>query len=450
MSDTIQLYVERVERLIQQRRQTVTEEDLQEIARELGMSDADLAAVEEEVQSRYERGMGFVDHGMWNDAVEQLREAAALAPSRVYLLHALANAYFCRGRDNKSKDDMQQAEAWARRCLDLDPQYQAAFILLGEIKDQNIAESEGLSTRKAAMTLVGSLVLCVVGGSVASIIAVIIEPSLAEDQNTTTETDSVVVNDNLVVPVAATQPKDTKPVPLQPSAGNLPVDFNPGRWKGQVALDLREVNNKVYTDKAYFSWKGLIENTGNLEIDEVTAKLELINGSDEVLVSDIITLVDDYKPALRPGDVNTFYTTKGSEAAVERAKVTITNVKAEPAAKGYAKSKLISPKWAVKKPANLNIEVRERFTSHSHNDMMNSGFFKAAWEIKNTGSTPIRTVKVGLRLMDGNGTTLDDSSWLVAFSSSPTIRPGEMRLASTTKSVAKTYKKYELSIVEIN
>ena len=105
--DTLSTYLKRVMALKEERRRTPSEEELKSVARELGLSDEDLVAIDRLAEDHAVRGQGFLEHGRFGDAVNELEEAVGVAPRRVEWLHSLARAHL--GRWHEARDTLLSA-----------------------------------------------------------------------------------------------------------------------------------------------------------------------------------------------------------------------------------------------------------------------------------------------------------------------------------------------------
>ncbi len=130
MDDPVREYIDRVLRLQDERRAvTLTQADLEDIAREVGLTDDDLVAVHAEVQAHRARAAGFRRHDLLDDAIIQLREALALAPTDPDIAMELADALV-----SSPSSDPNEARELALKVLDLDPNRDDAFALVAKIR----------------------------------------------------------------------------------------------------------------------------------------------------------------------------------------------------------------------------------------------------------------------------------------------------------------------------
>lgn len=134
VDESLRNYIERVTALQREREKALTLKDLQEVARDLGMSDEDLAAAERAERTYLQRGLGHYRYKLWDEAIDDLTSAVALNPADVEALHALALAHEGRWRAVGEDEDFAAAERAAKQALQVDPNYTPSFTLLSELR----------------------------------------------------------------------------------------------------------------------------------------------------------------------------------------------------------------------------------------------------------------------------------------------------------------------------
>lgn len=133
---TIQRFVQTVLRLQKEREEELTQEQLREIAQEIGMSSDDLAYVQQQTQDRINRGTGFLRHRNWSGAIQELMEGATLAPSNTTIILSLAEAHFGRWGEEGEGDDREKARYYAERVLRTNSMSERAIAIVSAI-DRN-------------------------------------------------------------------------------------------------------------------------------------------------------------------------------------------------------------------------------------------------------------------------------------------------------------------------
>ena len=156
----LQGYLSRLMTLQDEREAWLEEADLDEAARDLGLSAEDLARLDATVAGHRQRGEQFLQRRLWDEAVDEFRKATALRPFDAELHHALARAYAGRWHASGADADRAAAERLARRTLELDADHRASYEILAELKRQRTASGgpSASSVRLSMALLMGILV----------------------------------------------------------------------------------------------------------------------------------------------------------------------------------------------------------------------------------------------------------------------------------------------------
>lgn len=112
----------------------LSEQDLKEIAFEMGMTGEEWRKVEKTFNDYLTRGKGFLKYRNWDDALYELQQASALYPDHVDVLYHLALAYEGRWLGKRDKDDRNKAEECAKKCIQINPAHQGALKLISSLK----------------------------------------------------------------------------------------------------------------------------------------------------------------------------------------------------------------------------------------------------------------------------------------------------------------------------
>lgn len=127
-------YLTRLMTLQDQREDWLEKTDLDDAARDLGLTGEDLDRLKAATDAHRTRGRSFAERELWDEAVEEFRQAAALQPFEASLTHHLASAYLGRWRYTGEDQDRADAERYAHRTLQLDPEHTASYEVLQELK----------------------------------------------------------------------------------------------------------------------------------------------------------------------------------------------------------------------------------------------------------------------------------------------------------------------------
>lgn len=130
----LQDYLARLMTMQDQREDWLEEADLKAAAQDLGLSDADLERLDAATEAHRTRGRSFADRGLWDEAVEEYRQAATLNPFDAEATHELARAHLGRWHATGDALDRDAADRYAHRTLQLDPEHAGAYEVLQELK----------------------------------------------------------------------------------------------------------------------------------------------------------------------------------------------------------------------------------------------------------------------------------------------------------------------------
>lgn len=159
-NDTVQRFVQAVLRLQKERDEALTQDQLREIAAELGMSDDDVAFIQRATQDHINRGIGFLRHRNWDGAITELMEGATLAPSNPQILGSLAEAHFGRWSEKADPVDRDRARFYADLVLKKDSTHERGLAIISAI-DRGERPGRNRGTRRGV--LAASLLLVLAG-----------------------------------------------------------------------------------------------------------------------------------------------------------------------------------------------------------------------------------------------------------------------------------------------
>lgn len=432
--EVLQSYVERLLELQSERAENLTSDELREVAYDLGLTDDDLQAAAEVAEKGLQRGLGYLQHGRHDDAVTELEKAAALAPERTDILYAAARAYRERYRVRHRGDDRRAAEAFARRCLELDPTHDDCFRLLNDL--------DGTSTTTTPVTVVAqpmrqkSMAAILLALGVALFIAVVAVYLLARQGPPA----SVAVAPSPPAVVAEAIPSTTVAVPDVPG---VPVQFVVPEALAGLELTARRSRLDYYSEGGFYKLEGAVVNHSRLELEELKAFVEVLDDSGTVVATDSATILSSHEANVRPGDVWVFDTLCRVAKPATKARVTLQDYEADPAASSYAKPEPVPVTWAFERPADLQVAVAERSSA-----LTGSGYFQTEFAITNVGTRPIKLMKFQMRYLDAAGKQLATRDFYLTITSKASLPVGETWARATINQVAEGFKKYELVVIE--
>lgn len=130
--DNLKAYIEQALK-IRQTQESVSDEEMQKIALELGLSKADLLKVESTFNDSLTRGKGFMKFKDWHSAIKELEYAVILKPNNAQALQALSLCYTYVAKLEEDKKVYEKAKQTVKKALLIDPTHEYSFILSSEL-----------------------------------------------------------------------------------------------------------------------------------------------------------------------------------------------------------------------------------------------------------------------------------------------------------------------------
>ncbi|GAB4131411.1 MAG: hypothetical protein OHK0045_24470 [Raineya sp.] len=134
--EKIEAYIQQMMRIKAKKEAEQAKSDLREISMELGMSEEDLQAVEEERKKMLVLGRGFIQHQQADDAISVLEKAYALNPDDAETLSLLAQAHGIKFVQSNQAHHKKKSEELAAQALLQNPEDQSALALLQSVRYQ--------------------------------------------------------------------------------------------------------------------------------------------------------------------------------------------------------------------------------------------------------------------------------------------------------------------------
>lgn len=445
---TLSTYLKQVMALKEERRRTPTEEELRSIAREIGLSDEDLVAIDQAALDHAVRGKGFLEHQRYGDAITELEEAVGVAPRRVEWLHSLAQARLGRWHEKRQPADLERAEVLARECLELDPHHAASYEVLNALDHPPSAPPAGKRIAALLSLFVFALLLIVM-------IAAMYLWSSGQDAGAPAVEE----------PGAAAVKVPISPDPAAEASAakelDIPITLDPGSTGVVLGLDPRLSRLVSYqplarlrrdaTGKSFFTLNAILNNRGATELDKLGVRLELLDDAGTVVDRAAFEALNKAAPVLRPGDAHALHQLRETHDSVRAARLVVEIVEENPAASSYAAAPPLDVDWRAERSADLEITLRERSYRFSENALARdgNGYFDAVIEIENTGDRTIRALKLEAEIAGPGGawTVLDANH--VVTSSGPALYPGEVRLKRFIEKVEARPDGYRMFVVAV-
>ncbi len=149
--------------------QTLTEEDLKSIALEAGLTEEAWLQARQRAAQHLERGKAYVSTHNWEDAAEELEQAATLMPNSAEANYLAGKAYLQRGKMLEQPADYDKAEYYLDRSLLISPTYGESLRLKTELNNHKRVHTQKTTqqTKSKNMTkwiVIGAIALLLIFG----------------------------------------------------------------------------------------------------------------------------------------------------------------------------------------------------------------------------------------------------------------------------------------------
>ncbi|MBD2461942.1 hypothetical protein H6G89_12885 [Oscillatoria sp. FACHB-1407] len=425
----VRQYIERVTALRDQRRELPDAKMLQAIAQDLGMTQADLMAAEEAAQLSTQRGLGYLRHQRWDDAIAEFTNAVALQPTQVETLHGLALAYKERWTTQHKVADQQEAIRLTKQCLELDPNHEASFALLNDL-DRPLPPARRTKSNRGWRypALIGVTTVLVIAGLISYLT---VKPSEPSDGTTAPTIESVTTSD-------ATE---------QPDEVEVPVQFVESEQISGLRFSVRESNYATYGSN-FHTLVADIQNQSQFELQELKFKVEFLDASGQVFRTAFQTGISSSDAPMRPGDAVGVEWLEENAGEAHAVRVSVQTLKQSPAATTYSPAKVLPARWLSQRPTEMNLEVRERFSQFEAYDS-GSAYHTLTLEVENTGQVALETVQVLVETLDAGDRVLSSDEYYIITGSDASLLPGQTRVRSFVTSTTPAFQRYRVAIVNV-
>ncbi len=420
--DVLQAYLARVAALKAARDQALDADELRAIASELGLTDADLAAIDAAAQAAHQRGRGHLAHGRWADAIAELATAAELRPQDHAVACDQAEAHLGRWRAEGRAADREAAGRHARRALAIDPGWQRGFGLLNELDARPRQRP-----RRPARLIAWAIVLLTLG-----VVAVVY----------------LGVSSPRQAPAARERPP-TAQAEAVPAEIEIPFELTPGPQAAGLRVTPRFCRLNNYPERSFWKLAAEVRNDGRTEIARLLVEVALLDAGDRPLSLYTTEVAGSQTATLRPGDMQLLGGIRETTPALRKVRLTVRSRDEVQAPARYGTTPVAPLEWAIAKPAHLDLEVRERTLT-----VQKMTFLKAdpiaigQFELHNKGAA-IRTLRLEMALLDASSRRIGEYERLVVSGEGMELRPGEVRLDKWYVRVPKGFSRYALRVVEV-
>lgn len=414
---------------------SLSQQELKEIAMELGFSEDEWHLVEEKVEGHLKNGQSFLTYQNWDDAIAQFEQALQLSPNNPAATYGLAIAYHSLYLQNRRSKDKDKAVEYARIRLVNEPGHEPSIKIISELQKggqlRGLASSSAVAKPAVATNANKGKTSLVTGALVAAFIAGLIGYfSMARSSK-----DSYIEKDYTpsVTENSSSSPRDPSPTqslaPSRRNYTNVPVKFVESSW-GQDFKLVQIEKSEVRSSSRRFSYKlaGSLQITGERPIEELKLKAEFITNGGRVGIAEYISVVRKYQPNAIKGDYAPFYLSKYNKKykgdSFKEVRLSVHTLK-HATNKRYT-SRPVPVVWAYDRPRDINIEVIERAqkvrgyrTSTSH---------QVELSFVNKGKQALQKLKVEAQWLNQQGEIVHSTTRTLVYPHQADFFPNHNRL----------------------
>lgn len=414
-ADLLNDYVERLLAIEGDGAHRLDDDDLRRVARELGLSDEDLARVDKVVGDHLTRGQNFVARGLYREAADEIQQAAVLRPFDAAIATRLARAHLGHFHRTGERQARDRAQRWARRAIDIDADHKPAFDVL-EACQQPRGNGKRAFVAAAALGLLGAGIGGALWLSQDDGAEVTDEPKRIQTTGSKTPTPvtPVVPVRTELEPVVAASPEADVPL-------SLVDDMDTG-----VTLDVQRSRLKRYSGASFsYTLRGTLT-AGTKELKLLRARLELLGPDGTALIQKSEELYKSFRPGIRPGEsapaaMLLFQKRPAPDIASARLVVELADV--VPAAETYAEEPVVSLTWPGRRPAHIDVVARERKSEVK--DLFSKRSHWLTLSIENRGTRPVSSLRLEVAVAAKDGTELARGTTLFVSRAGPALSPGQ-------------------------
>ncbi len=431
--------------------------DLKNIVLEMGMTETDWQLISETFNGHAIRGRGFLEYKNWEDAIKEFEQAHTLNPYNTDILYGLAVAHKNLWLQNNMSKHKLEAIKYATACIQIAPEYKDAIALISELKlpitqqrppyqnkYEKAAQIQTVSPKSSSKNRITILVVVSFGLFLFfyGIIYFLFQSNRPE------YTPEVLPENQY-----GTHTQPEIPEPQEPVA--VPMILFENEHSQGLTLITESLKLEDYTTSYAINGKGFFELKG-IEVSDLKIKYDILNPEDKVIMTDIISLVSDTETPLRNGDRVPFYFTKYVKDSklppIKAVRFSVNFINKQVGNFTYEPSKTKEFIWAIEKPSNFDIAIRERTNSIS-SSYGDSFFHRLVLEIENAGNLDINLLQFQIQWFNKQNKVTQTEEFYVTIESYSPIKRQKVYIYDRMFSIKGTisnFKNYQINVISIN
>ncbi|MEM1240648.1 MAG: hypothetical protein AAGI45_12470 [Cyanobacteria bacterium P01_H01_bin.26] len=430
------------------------------IARDVGITKAELDTIRLQSQSYLTRGRSYLEFGRLNDAIAELTQAATLQPANLDVLHTLASAYSQRYTRQKDVSDQQRALVIAQRCLDLKPDDKEARELIDRLEHRLSHHRLALLTRRQLTIMAATLVAVGVGAMGMGHLPMFSDPipqgpapgtivpgagTVPAGAGSSGETDVETNGETGDSPDGKTTPvegpvEDERPVITLLSATTIPILYD----YPDLRVEARLSQLGDYDGASYYKLQGVLINDSDQELSQLGLTVDFLDSNGVAIAATTHAALTSRDASLRPDDTHAFTLVQKVTPELDAVRLTVTNVEQTPARSTYVPPTTIDYSWGQEPPDAISFDLVSR--SEQRGDPASQTTFNSEWVLVNTSPDPINLLTLRADFYDPDA-QLIQSEDIAAIGDDAPLLPGETRPFRVIKPLARDYGRYRVTVL---
>ncbi|HAS45844.1 MAG TPA: hypothetical protein DCS93_35510 [Microscillaceae bacterium] len=453
----------------------LTQEELKNIALELGFSEDEWHLVEEKVDGHLKNGQTFLEYKNWRDAIKEFEQATQLSPNNLAATYGQAIAFYSLYKEDKQNVFREKAIQYARIRLKNEPGHEPSIRMISELQKQPKVTNTfnapnpapqfqtplktpppAITPRKSSASLV--VVAALVGVMMVGLIAFFNAKSSSEREQIednyrpTTTTDSWKEENS--TPNAVNAPQNVTPITKRKH--QFPTKFIENKYSEGLKLVSIDQSKSGSSRRMYYRLAGAFQVTGKQAIKGLTLKVDFIDYNNKVAAAEFVPIFKRYNKSLAiPGDYIHFKTYKSkpnySPDDFKEIRISVHTIQRSPVPYNLTK-KVIPTNWAFDPATGIKLELQER--TQELKNFSRSCSHRVTVNFINKGSVPLKELKVEIQWLDHSNNVLKSQIRTLMYKSSGmVIRPGQNiihHFLGYLKDVnASQLKGYKINIIDV-
>ncbi|MEM9246305.1 MAG: bacterial transcriptional activator domain-containing protein [Cyanobacteria bacterium P01_F01_bin.153] len=454
--DIVTRYIQRISELNHFKKKLPNQKELEAIALEMGMDEADIKLAKAEARACLQRARTYSRAGRWEDAIAEFERASLVPITDADTLLEWAQAHQGRYQETRESLHREKGQRLARQCLGIAPDSQKAAQLLNQLDE--IARSSPRNSPRSAPPPVRRKTSGVLANTGRAVAVVLILAGVGAFGYL--RAARVSQRSGAPVPVDApvnapnTQSKGVTSKSVSGTGTDtIPAELIVGENGAGLELETRNSGLTRYSNSTFYKAAFSLVNNTQQEISEADAQLEYLDSSGNVIHTKSIKIVSSLNATLRPGDRQPVTVISSNQQVsnldkLSNVRLKTTYLKTAPAPASYPASPAGNFGWAAVQPpgADLKIGIRTEAVSSYQNGASN--YLNLVLEVTNTGSVNLSKLKLEVEVFDEQDQSLKTRPLSVSSTLMPPLVQGETRLMKTTIGVPRSPQKYTLMVVE--